>query len=77
MSKIRCPFCGNKHDTEVMDLTVHYSTYLQGLGVLPRDLRDLTPMRVQQAMKALREKTGDPRYTVTMSSLTDGWTGGD
>lgn len=75
MTKIDCPFCGNEHDTEVMDLTAHYAPYLQGLEVLPRDLCDLTPMRVQQAMKALRTKTGIPRFSVRMSDLTDGWTG--
>ena len=75
MSQISCPFCGNEHDTEVTDLTAHYAPYLQGLGILPADLRDLTPMRVQQAMKALREKTGDSRYKVRMDDLTDGWTG--
>lgn len=75
MTTIDCPFCGNEHDTEVTDLTAHYAPYLQGQGILPADLRDLTPMRVQQAMKALREKTGIPRFKVTMSDLTDGWTG--
>ena len=75
MTEIKCPFCGNEHDTAVMDLSAHYAPYLQGLGVLPSDLRDLTPMRVQQAMKALRETTGLPQYTVRMKDLTDGWTG--
>lgn len=75
MSEIKCPFCGNKHDTEVMDLTAHYAPYLQGLGVLPPDIRDLTPLRVQQAMTALRNQTGIARYAVKMSYLTDGWTG--
>lgn len=75
MTVINCPFCGNEHDTEVMDLTAHYAPYLQGLGVLPADIRDLTPIRVFQAMKALRNETGISRYTVRMNDLTDGWTG--
>lgn len=75
MTKIDCPFCGNVHETEEMDLTAHFGPYLQGLGHLEDKLGSISPDRVLQAMKALRNETGNSRFTVRMSDLTDGWTG--
>jgi len=75
MEPVHCPFCGCEHDPEITDMAAHLAPYIEGLIPDEWSAKNLNPESVQRGLRALRNKTGDDRYSITLKALRAGWTG--